>query len=70
MVTTVTYLKKSDRLASAHRKLDQFVAAGGNLTTPAAVAIRQEFEDAFKELYGEFGSAPENPYNKRGITFI
>ena len=56
-----TVQEKSDRLAAVHRKLDQFIGAGGDLKTPTAVPLRQEFENAFKELFEEFGPAPEKP---------
>jgi hypothetical protein len=64
------FRRKSDRLAAVHRKLDWFVTTGGDLKAAEAVPIRQELENAFKELYDEFGPAPENKYNKRGIVFI
>jgi hypothetical protein len=50
-----SFRRKSDRLAAAHRKLDWFVTTGGDLKAAEAVPIRQEFENAFKELCDEFG---------------
>jgi len=49
------FRRKSDRLAAAHRKLDWFITTGGDLKAAEAVPIRQEFENAFKELRDEFG---------------
>jgi hypothetical protein len=65
-----TISDKSDRLAMAHRKLDSFIATGGDLKAPAAAEIQREFEEAFKDLDSEFGPPPESPYNKRGLVLL
>ena len=57
------FRRKSDRLAEAHRKLDWFVTTGGDLKAAEAIRIRQEFENAFKELCDEFGPAAGGAVN-------
>jgi hypothetical protein len=57
------FRRKSDRLAAAYRKLDWFVTTGGDLKAAEAIRIRQEFENAFKELCDEFGPAAGGAVN-------
>jgi hypothetical protein len=47
------------------------VTTGGDLKAAEAVPIRQEFENAFKELYDEFGPVAGGAVNcpKCGNTF-
>lgn len=58
-----SFRRKSDRLAAAHRKLEWFVTTGGDLKAAEAFPIRQEFENAFKELCDEFGPVPGGAVN-------
>jgi hypothetical protein len=50
-----TIKEKAGRLAAAHRKVQEFIDAGGDLKSPEAVPVGLEFVNAYAELAKEFG---------------
>ena len=59
-----TIQEKTARLASAQQKVDAFIAAGGDLKSPAAAPIGLEFVNAFAVLAKEFGYDVLKPIKK------
>ena len=50
-----TIQEKTERLAAARQKVEEFVSAGGDLKSKAAVPVGLELVYAFSELAKEFG---------------
>ncbi len=50
-----TIQEKTARLEAARRKVEEFVAAGGDLKSPAAVPVGMKFVKAFADYAKEFG---------------
>jgi hypothetical protein len=67
--------QKTARLAAVLQKVEAFVAAGGDLKSPAAFLDGWELVDAFAELAGEFGyevlmSVRDRTVNQGGLFRI
>lgn len=50
-----TIQEKTARLEAARKKVEAFIAAGGDLKSPAAVPVGMELLKAFADLAKEFG---------------
>jgi hypothetical protein len=59
-----TIQEKSARLEAARKKVEDFVAAGGDLKSKEAVPVGMEFVNAFADLAKEFGYEILKPLNK------
>jgi len=59
-----TIQEKTARLAAAQQKVDAFIAAGGDLKSPAAAPIGLEFVHAFADVAKEFGYEILKPINE------
>jgi hypothetical protein len=59
-----TIQEKTARLETARKKVEAFVAAGGDLKSPEAVPLGLELLQAFDEVAKEFGPGILKPIKK------
>jgi hypothetical protein len=60
-----TIEQKTVRLKAGKQKVDEFIAAGGDLGSKAAVPVGLEFVYAFADLAEEFGHKILKPIEKK-----
>jgi len=64
-----TLKEKTARLAAAKKKVDEFVAAGGDLGSKEAVPVGMEFVQAFADVAKDLGYDVLKPIQKP-VDFI